>query len=60
MEKDLQIEQLKHQVSYYAIAVTVEKFMSINFHATDICDLILENPTYRAKCCFELFTVLGW
>ena len=25
-----------------------------------ICDPILENPTYRAKCCFELFTVLGW
>ena len=36
MKKDLQIEQLKYQVCYYAIAVTVEKFMSINFHATDI------------------------
>ena len=25
-----------------------------------ICDPILENLTYRAKFCFELFIVLGW
>ena len=24
-----------------------------------LCDQILENPTYCAKCCFELFTILG-
>ena len=25
-----------------------------------ICDLILENPTYRAKCRLKLFIILCW
>ena len=29
-------------------------------NAMSICDPVLENPTYHAKCYFKLFTVLDW
>ena len=34
--------------------------MTSNIRYFVTCDPILENPTYHAKRCFELFTVLGW
>ena len=37
----------------YVSTITIQFLLSI-------CDPILENLTYRAKCCFELFIILGW